>query len=110
MPTRNREDSIHVLRQSVYSGELLQLIREIVHQSHSRQNGRPKCLDGHQAVSKASLARSSQDLKQSAIMINHLGGFQARAKQLCLRIAAALHLSAFKIYWKNMEEQDSHKI
>ena len=67
----------------------------------TRQNGRPSCLDGHQAVGKASLARSSQHLKQTTIMINHPGGSGPAPNTVSARIAAALHLSAFKIYWKN---------
>ena len=67
----------------------------------TRQNGRPNCLDGHQAVGKASLARSSQDLKQSTIMRNHPGGSRPAPNTVSARIAVALHLSAFKIYWKN---------
>ena len=76
----------------------------------TRQTGRPNCLDGHQAVGRASLARSSQDLKQSTIMINHPGGFQARAKHcVCAHSSCIAPVSLQNLLKKHMEEQGSHK-
>ena len=112
MPPRYGEDSIHVLRQSVYSGESFkpqargdnvfslvqtELKGEIVHDIKvTRQTGRPNCLDGHQAVGKASLARSLQDLKQSTTMINHLEGSKRAPNTVSARIAASLHCQPSK--------------
>jgi len=60
---------------------------------------------GNQAVREASLARSSQDLKQSTIMMNHPGGFQARAKHcVCAHsscIAPVSLQNLLKNTWKN---------
>ena len=115
--------SVAVGTQLRWDGELLQQPRSWVASNHlstlnwfgklyikvTCQNGRPNCLDGHEAVGKASLGRSSQDLKQSTIMINHAGGSRPAPNTVSARTAIALHLSAFKIYWKNMEEQDFPK-
>ena len=65
---------------------------------------------GNQAVGKASLARSSQDLKQSTIMMNHPGGFQARAKHcVCAHSSCISPVSLQNLLKKHMKEQDSHK-
>jgi len=65
---------------------------------------------GNQAVGKASLARSSQDLKQSTIMMNHAGKVQARAKHcVCAHSSCIAPVSLQNLLKKHMEKLDSHK-
>ena len=77
----------------------------------TRQNGRPNCLDGHQAVGKAMPGQvfAGSEAKHNNDKSSR-GFHQARAKHcVCAHSSCIAPVSLQNLLKKHMEEQDSHK-